>query len=107
MAKNKNTAADPTGKPVPPAPDRRRTPRKPKSEATSGPVDITSISAPAAAASAADFSSGNMPSTREPTHEEISVAAYHRYLRRGGIGGDQFSDWVEAERELRSLRTHR
>jgi len=43
-------------------------------------------------------------STYSPTYDEIAEAAYHRYLRRGGIDGQDFDDWVEAERELRSRR---
>jgi hypothetical protein len=40
-----------------------------------------------------------------PTYDEIAEAAYQRYLRRGGGDGQDFDDWVEAERELRSRRT--
>ena len=43
--------------------------------------------------------------TYSPTYDEIAEAAYHRYLRRGGIDGQDFDDWVEAERELRSRRS--
>jgi hypothetical protein len=38
----------------------------------------------------------------EPTHQQISEAAYHRYLSRGGRDGADFDDWLEAERELRT-----
>ena len=37
-----------------------------------------------------------------PTFEQISEAAYHRYLQRGGQDGQDFDDWLEAERSLRS-----
>ena len=37
----------------------------------------------------------------DPTHEDISNAAYRRYLNRGGGHGQDFDDWLEAERELR------
>ena len=43
--------------------------------------------------------------TREPTFEEIAEAAYHRYLKRGGTGGTDFDDWVEAEQELKATRS--
>ena len=43
--------------------------------------------------------------TSNPTFDEIAEAAYHRYLRRGGGDGQDFDDWVEAERELRSRRS--
>lgn len=39
-----------------------------------------------------------------PTYDEIAEAAYQRYLRRGGGDGQDFDDWVEAERELRARR---
>lgn len=35
-----------------------------------------------------------------PTHDEIAEAAYRRYLSRGGGHGQDFDDWLEAEREL-------
>jgi len=41
----------------------------------------------------------------DPSYDEIAEAAYHRYLRRGGIDGQDFDDWVEAERELKSRRS--
>jgi hypothetical protein len=37
-----------------------------------------------------------------PTFEQISEAAYHRYLQRGGQHGQDFDDWLDAERSLRS-----
>ena len=40
-----------------------------------------------------------------PTYDEIAEAAYQRYLRRGGGDGQDFDDWVEAERELRERRS--
>ena len=38
------------------------------------------------------------------SHEQIATRAYHLYLARGGRGGDQFQDWLIAERELRNGR---
>lgn len=35
-----------------------------------------------------------------PTHEEIAVRAYKLYLERGGAGGNDVSDWMQAEQEL-------
>jgi hypothetical protein len=46
--------------------------------------------------------SGDSAAGREPTYDEIAEAAYHRYLQRGGNDGQDFDDWVEAERSLRS-----
>ena len=36
-----------------------------------------------------------------PTYEEIAEAAYHRYLSRGATDGQDFDDWLEAERALK------
>ena len=44
-------------------------------------------------------------SANSPSYDEIAEAAYHRYLSRGGQGGGDFDDWVEAERELRMRRS--
>lgn len=37
----------------------------------------------------------------EPSEEEIRSRAYRRYLERGGADGQDFDDWLEAERELK------
>jgi hypothetical protein len=37
-----------------------------------------------------------------PTFEQISEAAYQRYLQRGGQHGHDFDDWLDAEQSLRS-----
>ena len=36
----------------------------------------------------------------QPTTEEISLRAYQIYLQRGGAPGNEFEDWIQAEREL-------
>jgi hypothetical protein len=36
------------------------------------------------------------------TEEQIRERAYHIFLSRNGAPGDPFSDWVQAERELKS-----
>lgn len=36
--------------------------------------------------------------------DEIRRAAYELYLSRGGMDGDDLSDWLEAERIVRSRR---
>jgi hypothetical protein len=38
-----------------------------------------------------------------PSEEDIRERAYHRYLQRGGGHGQDFEDWLEAERELKKL----
>jgi DUF2934 family protein len=40
---------------------------------------------------------------RESTDEEIRVRAYEISLARGSAPGFELDDWLEAERELRSL----
>jgi len=37
-----------------------------------------------------------------PTFDQIAEAAYLRYLSRGGSDGQDFDDWIEAERALRT-----
>lgn len=39
----------------------------------------------------------------EPTHEQIAARALEIYLARGGSNdGNELSDWLKAERELRA-----
>ena len=45
------------------------------------------------------------PPSVDVPHEHIAVRAYHIYLERGGRGGDDFEDWITAERELRERAT--
>ena len=35
-----------------------------------------------------------------PTHDEIAMRAYERFLQRGAQHGQDFEDWLIAEREL-------
>ena len=37
----------------------------------------------------------------EPSEEDIRLRAYQRYLERGAGDGQDFDDWLEAERELK------
>jgi hypothetical protein len=39
-----------------------------------------------------------------PTEEDIRMRAYEKYLARGTNHGQDFDDWLEAERELRQSR---
>ena len=87
MAKKKTNPDDTS---VPPTAARRRAPVK----KTAG-VN--------AAASASDARPGN--GKTEPTQAEIAEAAYFRHLNRGGAQGDEFRDWIEAERELRQRQS--
>jgi hypothetical protein len=40
----------------------------------------------------------------QPTEDEVRVRAYHRYLERGAMPGNDLDDWVAAEKELRFER---
>jgi hypothetical protein len=37
---------------------------------------------------------------KSPTAEEIALRAYQIYLERGATPGNEFEDWIQAEREL-------
>jgi hypothetical protein len=36
----------------------------------------------------------------QPTREEIALRAYQIYLKRDGAPGNEFEDWMQAERQL-------
>jgi hypothetical protein len=94
MAKRKTTEEPVT----PQTPARRRAPAKKLT--TTAPEPAT-----ANATTTAPGTTSEHPRTAsEPTQAEIAEAAYYRHLNRGASGGDEFSDWVEAERELRQRR---
>jgi DUF2934 family protein len=38
--------------------------------------------------------------TPAPTHDVIAMRAYELFLQRGGQHGQDFEDWLAAEREL-------
>jgi hypothetical protein len=99
---------------TPAAPAKRRAPAQ-KSKKTSpqaaAPIDVATVGATEPMASASDNRSKTDATTtsqnnggQQPSHDEIAQAAYFRHLNRGGAGGDEFDDWVEAERELRERR---
>jgi hypothetical protein len=44
------------------------------------------------------------PPVLPPSHEEIALAAYRRYLARGRAPGHHVHDWLEAERDLLARR---
>jgi len=67
------------------------------------PVDgIPAQAADTAIASTTETSEDVLASDMGPSEEEIRERAYHRYLERGGGHGQDFDDWLEAERELKS-----
>ena len=69
----------------------------------------SSAQEPASPDAAADMSSStksaDVASADSPSYNEIAEAAYQRYLQRGGTDGQDFDDWLEAERELKSRRS--
>ena len=40
----------------------------------------------------------------EPSDEDIRMRAYQRYLERGANDGQDFEDWLTAERELKGSK---
>ena len=88
----------------------RRAPRaRRKSDAVQGAAAEAASPVTNAAASAAPEPSSAVrvvevtpPATTVP-HEHIAVRAYHIYLERGGRSGDEFEDWITAERQLREV----
>jgi hypothetical protein len=51
-----------------------------------------------------ESSSPTMPMPRvanhQPTQEQIALRAYKIYVERGGVPGNEFEDWMEAQRQL-------
>jgi Protein of unknown function (DUF2934) len=77
----------------PSAPKRAAAPRRTTNRADTAPLDT-----------AAEMSGGTTFDDPRPTPDEIAQAAYQRYLSRGGGHGQDFDDWIAAERELTSKR---
>ncbi len=77
------------------------TPAQEADTAVAGTPDtIESANDDAADTSDAEF----LAAETGPSEEEIRTRAYHRYLERGGNHGQDFDDWLEAERELKNGR---
>lgn len=105
MAKKKTVEPATPAAPAP-APRRRAAtpgPRRRAASANSGAAEPLSTAAPVID-SAAEMSSSAAGSAiaSAPSYDEIAEAAYHRYLERGGGHGQDFEDWLEAERRLMS-----
>jgi hypothetical protein len=88
MAKKNSRSDQPASPTNLPSPDRRRTVRA----TTRKTATADEVHAPG---------NGAAPPAA-PTYEQIAEAAYHRYLQRGGHHGNDFDDWLDAERSLRS-----
>src|SRR5687767_2367494 len=110
MAKKKTVGPDTPLDRTPAATRRRSTGLRKRTSSPPEPPTAEPAATPTAEPldRAADMSVGagssDSGAAREPTYEEIAEAAYHRYLERGGHDGQDFDDWVEAERSLRSRR---
>ena len=76
----------------------RRKTDKPVVAATAAEAAL--VAAPSAAQAPAPIAAESQAENRL-SHEQIAVRAYHIFLERGGRPGDQFADWVTAERQLR------
>jgi|SRR3954464_9777530 len=113
MAKKNSTsprAKDPSVEPAPAAAPKRRAAVKRTSEPVATPSiaddrDATMPEPAGQRVTPADTSASDsitfVATTAAPTYDEIAEAAYHRYLNRGGRDGQDFEDWIEAERSLR------
>jgi len=119
MAKRTSSRSDADATGAAPAPRPRRS-RATKSNGlvppdAPGPTDTPDIRADAEDSSAAPESqprpeslealtSESMSMASEPSEHDIRMRAYQRYLERGGGHGEEFNDWVEAERELKTRK---
>lgn len=101
MAKKKRVQSDEAA--TVPAPQPRRTTRRP---ASAPPPEIRAAldGSPAHEPVVAANDTNVVPADYEPTYDEIAEAAYQRYLQRGGHHGQDFDDWLEAERALKRRR---
>jgi hypothetical protein len=93
MAKKKSPPSPIGTSSAAPAPRRRRTGAADQSPLTGGSA-TTSEEVQLAVANDTVDSGGT------PSYDEIAAAAYQRYLNRGGGHGQDFDDWLAAEREL-------
>ena len=96
----KASAPTPPGAPVPPDTQGARAEARDEQ-----PVDLDPGPRPEALGSLASASSESTSMASEPSEQDIRMRAYHRYLERGAGQGQEFDDWVEAERDLRSQKS--
>jgi hypothetical protein len=79
-------------------------PSRERSRKTTSNSDTANDSASQIASQIGSKTPAPPPQESEPSYDQIAEAAYQRFLQRGGSHGDDFADWLEAERELRSKR---
>ena len=87
----------------------KRSPRSTPANRPENPPSSETFESPAASMPDQATDMGNRDTRAvsmgsEPSEEEIRARAYRRYLERGGSDGQDFDDWLEAERELRRPR---
>jgi hypothetical protein len=85
---------------------RRTTRRAAATTPTAMPADSVSAPGITALSTASEMHATvevSRPSISRPSAHEIAVAAYLRYLERGGQDGHDLDDWIQAENELRRL----
>ena len=103
MAKKTTRSTTPESQTSEPMPERRR---KARTTARTGSTAPEAVIAQPESSSAVERHTANEKLTQgdghpSPTFEEIAEAAYQRYLQRGGQHGNDFDDWIDAERSLR------
>ena len=78
---------------------------QPKNRRTRVPSDATPAQAADAAIASTDDTIDDVSAVdMGPTEDDIRERAYRRFLQRGGGHGQDFEDWLEAERELRTKK---
>lgn len=79
-----------------------------KKTSNAAPTNRRRATAPRRATTASDpvATTNDLPAAAQPgpSADEIAQEAYLRYLSRGGGDGQDFDDWLEAERELKKRR---
>ncbi len=83
---------------------RTSRPRTTKSSTEQAPESTVQSPIESAADQFSDFPGGSQSMSSEPSEDDIRMRAYQRYLERGGGHGQDFDDWLEAERELKGDR---
>jgi hypothetical protein len=73
------------------------TPQRRAATSRKGKVEVTTVEP---VDSAADTGAVSAASSHQPSYDDIAREAYQRYLSRGGGDGQDFDDWIEAERAL-------
>lgn len=78
--------------------------RSTRTRTDTAPTSMTDARATTEAPAIAIEHSSEVATPPSEDAEEIRRQAYELYLARGGVGGDDLSDWLEAERIVRTRR---